>query len=171
MAAALTLRLHVCHPSYDLHALHDLTEGDVFPVQMRRPPERNEKLTSVGIPPSIRHAHDPRTVVRPAKIFIGKGCAVSRISSRSVEMFEVAPLHHKSGKDAMKFRTAVVGCGRVSEEVEVVSRLIRGAIDGRVTEWGEAQRAAKLPQVVGQWLTSSWITTLRGADPATDIRR
>ena len=89
--------------------------------------ERDKELRFVGVFPGIGHAHDARSIVFQGKVFVVEfpaGSLILRegtVAARSIEAFEIPPLYHKVGYDAMEFTSLVRRRRRLSG-----SRLLGG---------------------------------------------
>lgn len=83
------------HPD-NLHALRDLPEDDMLPVEKRRRRTRDEKLTSIGVRSGIRHRQQPsRGMLVHERLVRKRRVIVDRRRARPVRVQEVAALRHE----------------------------------------------------------------------------
>ena len=120
---------------HDLHPIHDLPEDRVLPVQMRRRPQRDEKLAAVGVRPAVGHAQHPFRGMRQAGVELVRELAAVDALAASAGARRVPALDHEARDDAVE--NDVVVLVRRGQGGKVAGRLgylvfVQGDGDGAV---------------------------------------
>mmetsp|Transcript_116481 Transcript_116481/g.330072 ORF Transcript_116481/g.330072 Transcript_116481/m.330072 type:complete len:236 (+) Transcript_116481:563-1270(+) len=87
---------HLGDCTYHVHALDDLAERDVPPVELGRPPEGDEELRAVAVAALVRHAEDPGLRVPAREVLVVELPAVDALAAVPVVGVDVAGLHHEA---------------------------------------------------------------------------
>ena len=117
-------RLHTPQLLHNLHAINHMPKDSMSAVQMPRRGQRDKKLASVGIGPSVRHAEDSGCGVGElGDDFVGESAAVDG-GAAAAGAGGVAGLDHEVADDAVGGDGVVVAC--CGEGGEVVAGLGRG---------------------------------------------
>lgn len=93
---------------HHIHALDDLSEHHMLPVQPLRLGRTNEELRSVGAGAGVGHGQNSRTSVLPYEILIFEFRSVDRFSTGSVAGREIPTLAHESRDHAVETGALVV---------------------------------------------------------------
>lgn len=89
------LSAHTLDSLDNIHALNNLAEYNVLPIQPGARDRANEELRSIGVGTSISHGEDTRTGMLVDEVFIRELLAINALSSGSVTVGEVAALEHE----------------------------------------------------------------------------
>merc|ERR1719240_1279952 len=103
-----TLRADTLDGLHYVHALDDLAEDDVAPVEPRRLDSADEELRAVCARASVGHREHALTSVLELEVLIGKLLAVDGFAASAVAAGEIATLKHELRDHTVEDRALVV---------------------------------------------------------------
>ena len=87
--------LDVLDPADNIHALYDLSEDDVLPVEVGGVLRSEEELAAIGSRPGVSHGEEAAAGVLDNEVLIGELLSIDGLPARAVAAGEVAALAHE----------------------------------------------------------------------------